>query len=363
MLQKGALLVIFLYCFFYSLASIEIKPLRKINLSQRQDNFIKWPGSFVITVDDMIFVFDSKSSNIKIYDGSGKLVNVFGRNGMGPDEFLQPYLSTYNEPYIFIVDYGRQTIFIYKRLGRDNLKFFIKVFSPGMIYDLHLINENKFLFAGYKKGNNLVEYNLYEYDFKNNNYDFLLTSEESYGFNSKKLYLKEYDEKICYIGPFQFIDYTKDSIYLVWTGDIKIIKFDRKTRKYSFFGNKTKNYVQPYVSPEIKKAYSERKNTLIFKLQREMSYIRDIFVLKSNKIGLVYIGPFKNSNFVNVMLQIYSDNGDFLKEFELLKAKASHHYELFSYLKKDTNLIYIMDTETSKDFDQFYKIHEYRIEE
>jgi chloramphenicol O-acetyltransferase len=66
---------------------------------------------------------------------------------------------------------------------------------------------------------------------------------------------------------------------------------------------------------------------------------------------------------MQVVLQLYRDNGEFIDEFELMYAEASLSNELFSYFKKDKNLLYILDTETSEKFDQFHKIYEYRIEE
>ncbi|UCH98062.1 MAG: hypothetical protein JSV88_14740 [Candidatus Aminicenantes bacterium] len=362
-MKKMKLLFILLYCLCYSLSAIEIKQLREITLSQDKENFIKWPGSFIVTGDDMFFVFDSKSSNIKIYNDTGKLVKIFGRFGMGPDEFVKPYLSAYKEPFVLIGDFGRKTFFIYRRTSSDSLEFVRKFLHLNMAHDFHLIADNKLLVAGYKLTNSHKAYHLYEYDFNNNQYEFILPSEISYGFNSYNKFRKEYDEKLCYIGLFQYIDFSDDSIYLVWTGDIKIIKIDRKTKKYTFFGQKTENYVQPYVTPGIRKAYYERKNILIFQLQRDMSYVRDIFVFKSKKVGVVYVGPFKKNIKASVMVQIYSDKCELIKEFEVMNATASHHYELFSYFKKDKNLLYILDTETSAELDQFHKIHEFRIEE
>ena len=94
-----------------------------------------------------------------------------------------------------------------------------------------------------------------------------------------------------------------------------------------------------------------------------MSFVTDIFVLKSGKIGLVYVGPLGKNNGLNVMLQIYKPNGQFIKEFEVLNAKGDYHSDLDFYFNKDKNLFYIMDRETSEEFDQFYKVHEYRIVE
>ncbi|UCH96058.1 MAG: hypothetical protein JSV88_04190 [Candidatus Aminicenantes bacterium] len=362
-MKKIISLFILLYCLCYSLSAIEIKQLREITLSHDQDAFIEKPGSFIVTVDGMFIVFDSKASNIKVYDGTGKLVNIFGRKGLGPDEFVQPYLSAYKEPFIVIGDFGRKTFFIYKRFGKNSFKIVQKLFLRVMCYDLHFIDDAKLLIAGYKVGKDRKEYNLYEYDFKNQNYEFILTSESSYGLESHKVYLKKYSDRIRYIGGLQYCDFAEDSIYLVWTGDLKIIKVDRKTKKYTFFGQKTGNYVQPYITPEIRKAYHERNHRLLYKFDNDMSYVKDIFVLTSEKVGVVYVGPLKKDKGISVMLQLYTVNGAFISEFKVLNSNASHQFEIFSFFIKDKNLLYIMDTYTSKEFDQFYKIHEFRIEE
>jgi hypothetical protein len=363
LMKKILSILLLLHCIFSSLDAIEIKPIRAIDLSWSKDTFIKWPGSFIATVDDIFIVFDSKSSNIKVYNGAGKLVNIFGRKGMGPDEFVKPYLSAYKEPFVVVGDFGRNHIFIYKRIGKYNFEFIQKFLCMEMSHDLSLIDDSKLIIVGYKRNKDLKSYHLFEYDLKNQQYDLILPTEISYGLNSFKIFRKVYDEKISYIGPFQYIDFFDDIIYLVWTGDINIVKIDRKTKKYTFFGKKTKEYVKPYVTPEIRKAYRERKSKIIFRARTEMSYVRDIFVLKSRKVGLIYVGPFKKGKGMKVILQLYSDNGEFINEYELMYAKASLSNELFSYFRRDKNLLYILDTETSEKLDQFHKIHEYRIED
>jgi len=358
-------ILILLHCLFSWLGALEIKSLRIIPLSHSSDTFIKKPGSFIVTVkgDERFIIFDSKASNIKIYNAVGKLVKIFGRLGMGPDEFVKPYLSGYKEPFIVIGDYGRKSFFIYKRSGRDNLQFVRKIFCLEMAHDLHFIDDSKLLVAGYKLDKNQKAYHLYEYDFKNDKHEFILPSEISYGFDSYKVYRKEFSKKLKYIGLLQYCDLSNDSIYLVCTGDIQIIKIDRKTKEYSFFGKKTGSYVQPYLTPEIRKAYDERKHRLLYKLKKGMCYVKDIFVLNSGKVGVVYFGPFKKDKGMRVMLQLYNGNGKFIKEFEVMNARATYHTELFSHFRKDKNLLYFLDTETTAAFDQFHKIYEFRIEE
>jgi hypothetical protein len=307
----------------------------------------------------MLLVFDTKAGHVKVFDLNGKLVKVLGRKGMGPNEFVTPFSSAYKNPYFVFADFGRRTFFIYKTTG-TNFEFVKSFLCLGMAQDFHFIDDKKLLMAGYKKDKNGKEYNLYEYDFDKDAYDLILPLEVAYGFKSLKRFKNAWKE-IAYIGITLRCDFMGNNIYLAWEGDINITKINRKTRATTSFGKKTANYVKPYLTPEIRRAYDERKDKLIYKLINRMSFVTDIFVLKSGKIGLVYSGPLEKNKGLNVMLQIYKPNGQFIKEFEVLNAKGIYHTDLTYYLNKDKNLLYIMDRETSETFDQFYKVHEYRV--
>jgi hypothetical protein len=347
------------------LYSIEIKHLREFTLFQNDDVFISHPGSFFVTEDDMVFVFDEKASNIKIFNTNGKLVKIFGKRGLGPDEFIKPFFSAYKKPLVAFVDFRRNFFFIYERIANNNLKFKKKfLFSGNMAYNFQFLNDKELLIAGDNMDKKGKWYNLYIYNYEKNEYEFLLPLETSYGYNSIRTFRSAQNNKLSYIGLFQYCDWIDNRIYLIWTAGMNIIKINRKTKGMkSFSFKKTERYVQPYLTPEIKKAYDERKPMLIYKLKNEMSYIKCLFVVNSKKIGLVYVGPLKKNKGVNVMIQIYHSSGECIKEFEILNAKASTSYELYFYFRKDKNLFYVMDTETSEEFDQVFKIHEYRIEE
>jgi hypothetical protein len=362
-MKKKVFYLLFIYCLASSLFSIEIKKLKDFTLFQDDDVFISHPGSFFVTGDDLVFVLDYKGSNIKIFNTDGKLVNVFGKRGMGPDEFIRPYFSDYKKPFVVLVDLGRRNYFIYKVIEKKKLKFIKKCLNFDMPYKIKFIDEKRVLISGDKTDKNGKWYNLYIYDFENNETDLILPLETAYGYGSYREYEVAATNKIEYIGVFKYCDWTGDDIYLVWEGDIKILKFNRKTKGITFFGKKTGNYIQPYVTPEIKKAFNKRQIQVLLRLTTDMSYIMDLFVLNSKKIGLIYVGPLKKNKGVNVMMQLYYSSGEFIKEYELLNAKASNLSELKFYFRKDKNLFYVLDTDTSEAFDQVFKIHEYRIEE
>jgi len=353
----------FILILFFLLPTVlaEVKPLKEITLATNDEVFISRPGSFIVTQDNIFFIFDSQASNIKIFDETGKLLKVFGRNGLGPDEFVKPFLSAYKEPYICIGDFGRKTFFLYKRLKGSNLQFVQKFHLIGMAYDFHFIDEQNLLVAGYKMSNNNKEYNLYEYNFHTLKFNLVLPIETAYGYASYNKYHKDFLEKLSYIGLFQYCDISKDSIYLVSTADIRIMKIDRKTKEITHFGHKSQNYIQPYLTSEIIRAYNQRKNFQLYKLKNKMSYIRDIFVTESGLIGIVYFGPIKENIGNPVVLQLYNSKGAFISENLMIYTLTGHHNELFSYYKKDNDHLYILETETSEGFDQFHKIYEFEL--
>jgi len=362
-MNKIIITLLLLSCFFpLWLESVEVKALRKITLSQDNEIIIEKANSFIVTVDKKILVVDSKAANIKIFDMTGKRVKIFGKKGMGPDEFVRPLRCAYLEPFVSFMDYGRSMIFIYKRTGVDSFEFIHKFLNLNLGYDFCFLDDQNLLIAGDKFNENKILYSLYNYNFKKNTYDFILPSHVAYGYTSIKKFMKDNNERISYIGAYQFFDLSADSIFFVWTGDIKVIKIDRKTRKLTYFGNKTENFIKPTSTPAIERAFRQKDHRLIYKLRREMSYVRSVFVSNNRYVGVVYVGPFKD-DLLKVFLLLYTTGGEFLKEVELLNAKASHHYEIYFYFSKNDSHFYILDTETSKDFNQSYKIHEFSIEE
>ncbi|HLP48528.1 MAG TPA: hypothetical protein VK469_21490 [Candidatus Kapabacteria bacterium] len=131
----------------------------------------------------------------------------------------------------------------------------------------------------------------------------------------------------------------------------------------SSFGHKTGNYIPPYITPELKQAHLEKQPEFILKTRSKMTYVKYLFIINSKTVALTYAGPLKKNNGVNVMLQLYTTSGEFIKEMELLlNSKAGTSYELFFYFQKDNNLYYIMETETSEKFDQVFNVYEYRVE-
>lgn len=59
--------------------------------------------TFVIDGLGNIYVLDSKASNVKVFDGSGKYIRTIGRKGQGPGEFNAPMTLSINAPAVELV--------------------------------------------------------------------------------------------------------------------------------------------------------------------------------------------------------------------------------------------------------------------
>lgn len=359
------LFFIFIFSFLLSsLSAVGINLLKKFTLEQDEKNFLIRPGSFFVTEDSMFFVIDTRSSNIKIFNPFGKLANVFGRKGLGPNEFIAPFFSDYQKPFMALADFARRRFFIYKRIGKSDLEFKQSCLNSDMPMDISFWHDGNLLVAGNKMDNSGKWQNLYIYDYQNNKSDFLLSLAMTYGYKSESDFQKDFYGGLEFIGTDQYCDWVGDIVYQSWTGNILINKIDIKTRKVTSFGKRTENYVLPYVTPELKEAHLGKKPDFIFQTRSKMSYVRDLFIINAKIVAITYVGPLKKNSGINVMLQLYKESGEFIQEMELLlNTKASTSYELFFYFQKDRNLYYIMETETSKQFDQVFNVYEYMVKE
>ena len=359
--MKKSIFIVAVLFLITSISAVNIIQVRSIPLRQDSNKFIKCPGSFFVTEDDLVFILDKKDSNIKIFNLDGRMIQTFGRKGMGPGELIMPFSSAYKSPWVVFMDFGRRSCFIYKRSPTKILELYDRFIELGAIYGYQIMNDEEILITGDKRNRKGKLFSLSVYNHKSRKYDYLLPLEVSYGEASVKEWLEKDQEKYGPIGSNLFSDWWCDYVYHAWTADLKIMKLNRKSGKINYFGKKTANYIQPRVTAVLEKTFRERKNHQYFMLTNGMSYIRCLFTMNSGHVGVVYTGAALGDGKIRVMLQLYENSGEFVKEAELLKARASHYNELYLYFRKDKNLFYILDTETTKDFDQLYRLYEYRI--
>lgn len=165
-MSKKIGLLLLLSGIFSFLSAVEIKHLREFPLSQEGEILIAKAYSFVVTKDDQVMVADMKASNIKIFDMTGKRLSVFGRNGLGPNEFVRPVRTAYREPLIAIMDFGRRAVFVYNRTEGNQFDPAHKFLCLDLGDDFHLLNDSNVIIAGYKVDKNHKSFHLYCYNFK-----------------------------------------------------------------------------------------------------------------------------------------------------------------------------------------------------
>lgn len=362
-MRSGLKLVILMAVLLASIAQaasgFTIKLEDKIKLSQ-ETALIQRPLAFCATEDELFLVTDYKASNVKVYDAKGKLVAVIGRKGVGPQEFLGPFWCSYDQSTIQfgVLDLGVKKIFIYQREGATGFKRIEEILCLTLGYDLQL-KGNKLFVSGYKIGRDNKPFDLYYIDLPTGQATFLLPSYYKYGLESYQQYEAKYLRKPDFkaMGGIGFFDVYNDNAYFVWESDLKIIKINIKSRKLSFFGKKTAQYVKPHATKKLLEGYRARDKKIIQTERAGMSFIRDIFAGPKYVI-VIYEGPAEKDNPSNFRLQLYTLRGEFLQEISIPDKPS---YRL--YLDKNRNILYSLSSELDADLNEHFFMLKFKISE
>ncbi len=360
--NKISIFIVIVFILNINVFSTTLISQKRISLSQEKAILLN-PGSFFVTETGNIYVVDRKDSNIKIFNKKGQLRKIFGRRGLGPDEFIKPMYSTYKDGFVAIEDMARQTYFIYRIDKNSGLKIVRKCLNNFLSSDFCFIDKKSLFIAGSKIGED-KEWKLpYIYNFVNERYEYIIPIEVAYGYNSYSEVGSAITGSLSYIQNDFFCDINKRFLYITSMANLRVVRINRINRNVFVFGKKTKNYIKPFENREIRKAYRERNRKAIIKYINQMTNVMDIFVLNSGKVGLILVGPEKNSSGLHVFLQLYNNNGKLIKEFEIVNSKVSELFDLKYYFKKSKNLIYILEPKIVEDFDMKFFVHVIKIKE
>jgi len=115
-----------------------IKELTIDDKSLPQDVFFESPAKLAFDADNNIYVSDYRSTNIKMFDPSGKFVKTLGREGQGPGEFQGPYYMSISKDRIAVYDLRNRRISILKPDGEltKHLQISIEEGRPAKIRPL-----------------------------------------------------------------------------------------------------------------------------------------------------------------------------------------------------------------------------------
>ncbi len=349
----------------YLIFSIEIKKVEKIILRQKNNDLIAIPFSFFVTEKDYIYVLDKKLANIQIFDKNGKRVKVFGRKGAGPNEFLNPIACSNYKNLIMIYDFKRSAIFFYKTDKYHNFIFVKKNRFSGLSMDFKFLNENLLLVAGmdFDVANVKTKksYNLYTHNIKEQKNNYLLSSAECFGVDDQDEAGEVFVKKIVYFATNGYSDYTKKYFYFTHSVNLRLVRMDRVTGKTIVFGEKTSNYVQPEVTVELKKAVKKRKQYLSNEIEKKMSIVKKIICFGKRTIGVIYTKYNEKTDTQDLVVQVYDDNGTFLKEMVLMKTKTEFITGILMYYRKIDNILYVLETVSIGDSDMGFEIHKFKV--
>lgn len=347
-----------------AMPSFDIKLIEKNRIDQK-DVIIQRTYSFAVTEDEIILIADDKASNIKLYNNKGKLLRVWGRRGMGPNEFVRPMQCDYRKGKFAVSDSRKYKIFIYNRTGKTDFKLSTSLRCLSPANDMHLDKDGIYLLAaGFKRDKSGTPYSCYIVDFVNKKTILLLPTHLVYGFTSYDRYKKEYFNKpdITAIGIGTRCDWYGDYVYFTWVGDLNIIKKNITNGEVSFFGKKTPYYIQPHASKKLIKEYNisiqTRNGRKCRILKRKMSYIRRLIAGK-DFVGLIYGNEDENSRWY-FTVQFYDHDGKFLDEKQIYGLyPGSRSFPFF--FRRDSNELYYLYHTVDDESEDVYEMQKYKI--
>jgi hypothetical protein len=356
---------LFILCFLatglYAASSIEIHPAGKIVLSQTKTILGAVEG-FAKTEDDVFVVPDYKEGNIKLFDDHGELIKVLGRKGPGPLDFGSPRNCDYCAPLLAISDFGRQRIFVYRKVGHTNFEKVSDFPLPVLDKIYPKLMEDQILIPGYVAVSDKKQYGLYTIDLSRGQLRYILPIETKYGFSS----LNEFESKkgsLLSLGSTAYCDVFGGSILFVWEGNLRIIKIDKATNAFVTFGKKPANYIKPKVTRALEEAFQTLSAKDVETEYSKMSFINGLFADK-DFVGVIYQNFDEKTSLWKMYVQFYSPRGELLKEIDLPEAETYISFRAnTSYYDRAKRALYFLsityDQKTTLDQ---YKIMKYKID-
>jgi 6-bladed beta-propeller len=333
----------------------EIPASNSIQISQTVTPLL-YAADFVVAEDGVILITDAKDGNIKCYDSSGKLLNIIGRRGPGPEEFLGPSFCDYQAPFLSILD-GARKIHVYERLGRTEFSKIGDVYCLMCTSDV-ILSGKRVLVDNYIHQKDRGAFFLTLRELGSAAIRYLLPIERRYGYDSAKDYKANYDDLSKLSAQRGFLTISGNRIFYVFDVRPKIIGVNLDGSGIATFGGPSPNYREPRINQIIRKAFSNEESESIKREREKVSYITGIL---SNKdmVGVLFSNYDASSDIWKLYLQRYDTGGNF--ESESLLREATNYGSFFHYyFQKETCILFVM-TERYGDETDDYRLLEYKL--
>jgi hypothetical protein len=176
-----------------------------------------------------LWCLDSKSINIKKYDGEGKLIKLLGRKGQGPGEFVRPLAFWIDDDNLLVGDPQARKLHVFDRAL--NFKRFFKIRD---CREIRRFDTNTVILGAALKGNDDTGACLHMLDMKQGN---IINSFFPITENALK-------NKMISDGVFLALD-QKNNIYSIQEMEYKISKFNSSGKLLKEFGSPNPHYIAP----------------------------------------------------------------------------------------------------------------------
>lgn len=313
----------------------------KITLSQEKE-IIGYPYDFVVLEDESYLINDVKTNRIMLFNREGRLVDFWQSVGQGPGEYLGSLWCDYDPPYLGIFDARVDKIILYRREGPQEFKWLRDVFLPRgstLVRKFKLYKEKIIVDRPVFYQNQYYFFQIY--DFEGQNCGYCLPAGVRYGLPPGRDYRKKNADFVIIWGHARsFLDVFDGHIYSAWKGRLEVIKIDLKTKKWTVFGQKTKNYRPPKI---WKISMSNLKGASQLRKENEPKFSWVAGVLADRGwVGLLYLSYNRKKSAWEAFLQFYDDTGKFWGE-ELLEGARDFYITLKHYYSRETGCLYVLN--------------------
>lgn len=324
-----------------------IAPSLSIQISQA-DAPLLWGADFVVAEDGVIFITDAKDGNIKCYDSSGKLLNVIGRRGPGPLEFLGPSFCDYQPPFLSILD-GARKIHVYERVGRAGLSKLGEISCLMCTSDVVLSGKSVLVDAYVH--NNDGEFSLTVRGF-NDALKCLLPSYRRYGFDSERELRASYSDLSKLTAQRGFLAVFGNRIYFVFDVRPVVTVLNLDGSGIVTFSSLSPNYREPRINGRIRDAFFEPGREGEIKAERnKVSYITGILA-DDGMVGVLFSNYDAPTETWQLYLLRFDLDGKLVSEACL--REAINYGSLFSYYyQRVSGRLYVMTERYGNETDDY----------
>lgn len=342
-------------------AKIKLVDSYRLENNGKNERLIQAPVSFFVTREGKLFLLDGKAANIKIY-GKRKMVKVFGRRGLGPNEFIAPGASAYWPPYMALHDLRRDQLFIYRIDKGSDPKLVHNTTLASLVREKHFLNDHTLVISGLRNHpGERNAYSVFSYDWKRDRYRHHLRAIFSFDCESESRFEKLFIKQLAILSPFGCMGIGDDSILFCPSTRLRCIAMNREFTITRIFGRQTSNFVQPQVTVAMRQAHQAQNARKVAMLLEQYSFVLKALISLEGGFTLLYSRYSGNRRAQDIMVQEYGPGGEWIDEYLLMETGVRHYADLAFYQDRDQKNLYLLLQEPDEDDEMTYRLLRFEI--